>query len=93
MDDFHITGVVETDDGWEYEATIADQTHTVRVRETYYQRLTNGDVSPEELVRESFAFLLEREPAASILTEFELPLIERYFPEYEATISQRIRKT
>lgn len=93
MDDFHITGVVETDDGWEYEVTIADQMHTVRVRETCYQRLTNGDVSPEELVRESFAFLLEREPAASILAEFELPLIGQYFPEYEANISQRIRKT
>jgi hypothetical protein len=35
-------------------------------------------------------FLLEREPKESILTEFELPLIGRYFPEYEPELKRRI---
>jgi hypothetical protein len=40
-----------------------------------------GDVA--DLVRRSFEFLLEREPATSILGSFELSVIQRYFPEYD----------
>jgi len=42
------------------------------------------------LVQESFAFLLEREPASSILRRFELTVIGRYFPEYEEEIVRRL---
>jgi len=34
-------------------------------------------------VRESFRFLLEREPKESILREFDLSVIKRYFPDYD----------
>lgn len=37
----------------------------------------------EDLVRRSFEFLLEREPATSILRRFDLSVIESYFPEYD----------
>jgi len=40
-----------------------------------------GDVA--DLVRRSFEFLLEREPATSILGSFQLSVIQRYFPEYD----------
>ena len=40
----------------------------------------NDDVAA--LVRRSFEFLLEREPNTSIMREFSLSTIERYFPEY-----------
>ena len=39
-----------------------------------------GPSNPEDLVRASFAFLLEREPSESILREFDLTVIGRYFP-------------
>lgn len=42
-----------------------------------------GDENLEQIVRASFEFLLEREPASSILAEFSLDVIGRYFPEYE----------
>ncbi len=42
------------------------------------------------LVHESFAFLLEREPASSILGSFDLTVIGRYFPEYEQEIRRRL---
>ena len=43
-----------------------------------------GDVArAEELVQRSFEFLLEREPNTSILRRFDLPVIGKYFPEYE----------
>lgn len=40
-----------------------------------------------DLVRASFEFLLEREPRTSILAQFELPVIARYFPDYPDRIS------
>jgi hypothetical protein len=80
-------------DDTRYEVTIragTTTTHTVSVDPAYYQRLTGGQVSPERLVEASFEFLLEREPNTSILRQFELPVINRYFPEYENTIRQRL---
>lgn len=47
-------------------------------------------VTPEAVVRESFAFLLEREPNTSILAEFSLDVIERYFPEYRQELPRRL---
>ena len=38
----------------------------------------------------SFVFLLEREPKEAILTRFELPVIEQYFPNYAALIEGMI---
>jgi hypothetical protein len=40
----------------------------------------------EQLVRASFAFLLEREGPDSILRRFDLDVIARYFPEYQESI-------
>jgi len=47
-------------------------------------------VDPERLVEESFAFLLEREPATSILADFDLTVIGRYFPGYRDEITRRL---
>jgi hypothetical protein len=52
-------------------------------------RLAPGAATPENLVRRSVEFLLEREPRTSILARFDLPVIGRYFPDYEATIRRR----
>jgi hypothetical protein len=37
----------------------------------------------EDLVARSFEFLLQREPPGSILSTFDLSVIQRYFPEYD----------
>lgn len=47
-------------------------------------------VSDEQVVRESFRFLLEREPKEQILGTFDLPLISRYFPEYQEELQRRL---
>ena len=60
--------------------------HSVTLRRDYYDELTGGKISPEELIRRSFEFLLQREPKGSILSSFDLPVIQRYFPEYEKKI-------
>jgi hypothetical protein len=65
--------------------------HRVRVTKSDLERLAKGR-SIEELLRESFEFLLEREPNTSILASFDLTLIGRYFPEYEQEIQTRLRQ-
>jgi hypothetical protein len=68
----------------------SETTHDVTVSPSDYIRLGGGKVEPEEIVRQSFEFLLEREPKESILTRFELSVIGRYFPEYEREIKRRL---
>ena len=53
-------------------------------------RRYGGEDQPERLIQASFEFLLEREPKEAILSEFELPVIERYFPEYPREIGARL---
>jgi hypothetical protein len=64
--------------------------HGVTLQEADYERLCGGKASPEILVRESFRFLLEREPKESILRSFDLAVIGRYFPTYEREITGRM---
>ncbi|HEX9095338.1 MAG TPA: hypothetical protein VF990_04470 [Candidatus Dormibacteraeota bacterium] len=56
--------------------------HLVRLSRQDFDRWRRGR-SAEGLVRDSFAFLLERESKESILRSFDLSLIKRYFPEYD----------
>jgi len=49
-----------------------------------------GGAPVEELLEESFRFLLEREPKESILRQFEISVIASYFPEYAHEIRQRL---
>ena len=58
----------------------------VSVRAADLARLAPGAADPADLVERSFAFLLAREPKTSILARFDLPLIGRYFPDYEREI-------
>jgi hypothetical protein len=72
-----------------FEVTVEDRTtttHTVTVDANYAAKLTGGKAPVEELISRSFDFLLEREPNTSILRRFDLPVIGRYFPEYERVI-------
>ena len=65
-------------------------THTVTLEEDYYNKLTGGNSTKETLLRESLLFLLEREPKESILGSFDLPVIGRYFPDYEREIRKQL---
>ena len=77
-------------DGWACEVKVGEDAaateHQVTLDRDLLQRLRPGATDPEQLVRDSFAFLLEREPRESILRSFELPVIERYFPDWESVI-------
>jgi hypothetical protein len=80
-------------DGWRCDVTLADpdgstSRHRVTVDRTVLERLDPAAADPVDLVRRSFAFLLERESKGSIMATFDLPVIGRYFPEWEATIGR-----
>ena len=64
-------------------------THDVTITADDIERYAAG-VSPAQLVEASFRFLLEREPKESILSRFELPVIERYFSDYPAKIRDKL---
>lgn len=66
-----------------------ETSHRVTVPEYLIQELGVSEEDLESLVRESFEFLLEREPASSILPEFSLRVISDYFPEYPQEMSRR----
>ena len=75
---------VEPLEGRQFEVTVAEggseSTHVVTVD------LGQKGISDEHLVESSFRFLLDREPKESILSEFKLSEIERYFGEYHDRI-------
>jgi hypothetical protein len=68
----------------------SESTHDVTVSPGQLAKLAGDKIRPEELVRRSFEFLLEREPKESILTRFDLSVISRYFQEYEHEIKRRL---
>jgi hypothetical protein len=62
--------------------------HEVTVQRTDHARLARPNERVEHLVTRAFEFLLERESKESILRRFDLMVIARYFPEFEATITR-----
>ena len=85
----------QKNNGWMFGVQVAEQNgqtrHSVTLSQQDFQRLTQGKAtSPEELVRKSFEFLLERESKQQILRQFDLPAIVQYFPDYPTEIHTRL---
>ena len=88
-----ITVTQKNTDGknWQFDVTVtSDSTthHTVTLDKDYWSKLTNETTPPEELIRQSFKFLMSRESNESILRKFDLKIIQTYFPEYENEITK-----
>ncbi len=81
-----------TGDSWTCFVTVTgggtSTNHAVTMTAADIARLAPGGATPDDLVRRSFEFLLAREPKESILRQFDLPVIGRYFPAYEAAITR-----
>lgn len=90
MEKVEITDEQQTEDGWRFVVEVGEgeskTQHSVTVDKEYWEKLADTRHKPEELVRKSFEFLLTREPKESILREFNLHEITKYFPEYESEI-------
>lgn len=86
MEEVIIKNREEVESSCQFEVSVGDLEYSVTVDKDYWQELTDGTVSREDLVKNSFEFLLEREPKESILRQFNLRQIQNYFPEYETEI-------
>ena len=88
-----IVNCLPTESGWHCTVTLGDDdratTHEVTVDRDVLDDLAPGS-TPEELVRVSFEFLLEREPRESIMRRFELPIIGRFFGDYRDEMLRRL---
>ena len=82
----------ETADGWRFNVRVSgggsESRHEVTLSRSDRDCIARA-ADPDQLVRESFVFLLEREPKESILSSFDLTVIARYFPEYERAMAER----
>lgn len=81
--------------GWTFTVQVAEQNgqtrHSVNLSQQAFEELASGKATtPEELVKKSFEFLLERESKNQILRQFDLPVISRFFPDYPAEIRKRL---
>ncbi|MEX0920527.1 MAG: hypothetical protein WDZ69_03035 [Candidatus Pacearchaeota archaeon] len=79
----------KTDGGWDCDVKLIDGEvfeHGVFVSGDDYEKLSKEDCSVEDLVEASFRFLLDREPKGSILKNFNLNVILKFFPEYKEKI-------
>jgi hypothetical protein len=66
--------------------------HEVEVTAASLDSLDPGASDPEGLVRAAFEFLLWHEPRESILRNFELSVIGRYFFGWEDDVRRRIER-
>ena len=55
--------------------------HRVRISAADAARYSAGE--PARIVEAAMAFLLDREPRESILPQFDIAVIRRYFPEFD----------
>jgi hypothetical protein len=76
-----------------YEVVVSGESetvHRVRMSPDYYRKLSGAQFTHEWVLIQAFRFLLEREPNTSILKEFDLSIINRYFPEFEEDMAARL---
>lgn len=85
MADIEVTRIGDGSFRVEVREPGGSSTHEVSASDEQVRRY-GGDCAAERLIEASFEFLLERESKESILSRFELPVIERYFPEYPRKI-------
>jgi hypothetical protein len=90
MADIEITPMGEREFGVQVHEGETTTSHRVTVPGDLIDELRLADVDLGEVVKESFDFLLEREPATSILRQFSLSDIGRYFPEYPDELRRRL---
>ena len=67
-----------------------ETSHRVTVPESLIEELELSEEDHERVVRESFDFLLEREPPSSIMSDFSLDVVSGYFPEYPDELRRRL---
>ncbi len=67
-----------------------ETTHVVSMTQHYYRPFFGATVTHERENIQAIKILMESESNTEILPEFDLHIINRYFPEFEAEIAKRL---
>jgi hypothetical protein len=65
-------------------------THKVAVHPDLLDDLGLSDVDPADIVRETFEYLLDREPASAIQGDFPLEQIAEHHPDFYDELAARL---
>lgn len=87
MPQINVKSETEGSNHWAYDVCVDDGDDHFEYRVTLswadYDLWSRGRVAPEKVVHAAFEYLLERESAGSILSQFDCSVIRRYFPEVD----------
>ena len=86
------------DKSWRYNIEITDSDgsgskaiHQVTMDKDYCMDLTErGSIIPEEFIKKTFEFLINRESKESVLRQFDIVQINDYSPEFEKAIKKEL---
>ncbi|MGJ3254589.1 MAG: hypothetical protein ACFE0J_26170 [Elainellaceae cyanobacterium] len=79
---------------WLYNVVLDDRgtTHqyTVTLNSSEYESWARNQAKPSDVIKAAFEFLLEREPASSIMSSFDCSVIRRYFPDVDRELPKKL---
>ncbi len=94
MADIEVVTETEQTGHWQYRVRVFDlgrtHEHDVTLSFQDYDLWCRGRVSPSRVVEAAFKYLLDHEPASSILPRFDCSVIRRYFPAVDKELPGRI---
>ena len=88
--------VTESEQGssWLYAVRVFEggRTHEYDVTLSFadYDLWSRGRVAPSRVVEAAFEYLLDQEPASSIMSRFDCSVIRRYFPGVDQELPTRL---
>jgi spore germination protein YaaH len=90
MADIRVKTETDSSRGWTFAVELADggrtRDYTVTLSWSDYDHWSHGRVAPERVVQAAFEFLLARESADQIMSQFDCAIIRRYFPEVDSEL-------
>ena len=69
--------------GWSFTVTFGGRHHNVFCTQSYWKKMTHGDISPMDLVRFGLEMALERNVADSLPDEFPLEELANRIHDFE----------
>lgn len=82
-DEISIRPGLITDHGWEFSVSIGSHRHLVSLSQAYWRKLTNGDISPQDLVRLGLEYAIERHFGDSLPSSFALDVLASRIDDFD----------
>ena len=87
--DIEVKRLLSDEDGMVFSVFVSggesESSYTVSLKSDTYERLSNGS-SPEDLVKRSLIFLIDRGSESDIFSSFDVSDISNKFPDFEEEI-------